>query len=205
MAESYHTANLGGTACLTPSPEDGPRPYTEALAVLRAAEEFGLQSVAKRAVYELTCSQDFWTAIEADRASVDISDGVLYQVGFMRYKLRHRWEAVLSDAPRTTLWRVTWGRVTRGRATSCHPLLRGTLGRGCVRREGNMRTRAWSTTMQRSAQNSRGIWDPLRHDVFARLDESDLQQWCSCCIREWETKLKRQREDWWTYWMKVRI
>lgn len=113
MAESYHTTNLGGTACLTPSPEDGPRPYTEALAVLRAAEEFSLQSVAKRAVYELTCSQDFWTAIEADRASVDISDGVLYQVGFMRYKLRHRWEAVLSDAPRTTLWRVTWGRVTR--------------------------------------------------------------------------------------------
>lgn len=49
MAESYQTANLGSIARHTPSPDDGPRPYTEALAALRAAEEFGMQSVAKRA------------------------------------------------------------------------------------------------------------------------------------------------------------
>ncbi|EIW51942.1 uncharacterized protein TRAVEDRAFT_53936 [Trametes versicolor FP-101664 SS1] len=194
MAESYQTANLGGIGRHTPSPDDGPRPYTEALAALRAAEEFGLQSVAKRAAYELTCSEDFWTALVTDRASVDISQDVLVGVYNMRTMLKALWADALRSPPRMPgLYQYAH--------TSCHPLLRQTLGQGCARREGAKRMEAWRAMLEDTRQRAEGAWDPLRYNIFARMDELHLKQWCSCCIREWETDLKRRREEWWTRWM----
>ncbi|KAI9070281.1 hypothetical protein FKP32DRAFT_7804 [Trametes sanguinea] len=170
-------------------PDPGTHTYTEALTAIQLANEHNVPGVLKRAFYELMSSAEFWVALKAGpEAAIGLSEETLLKLERERDALAREWNRVVFRPPRYKALTMT---------SKCHPLSYGSLWRGCKQKRSGRRKEAWEVMMTQSEEAEAGQYDPLRYDVFARMADELKEQWCTCCIREWETVLAEKREKWW--------
>ncbi|KAI0327425.1 hypothetical protein GY45DRAFT_1257110 [Cubamyces sp. BRFM 1775] len=168
-------------------PDDAPHSFQEALDMIQVGRNYGLPSVLKRAHYELLSSREFEDLVKKDPGAFGFSRSEIKRLSRAQGKLMFAWHRTIKKPPRDSIWR----------GSHCHPLARSPFPFGCKQQHGAIRRSAWRDMMNETGEAKEGARDPLRYNVFLRMDERRSSQWCSCCVREWEKVLAERREEWW--------
>ncbi|KAI0672004.1 hypothetical protein C8Q78DRAFT_1077592 [Trametes maxima] len=169
-------------------PEDTPRPYTDALAILRLPPRHS-GALQKRALYELLAAPAFWAAYAADRAQLGLPSARLLDLADARHALQRLWRAALAVSPREGA----------DRRSVCHPVGRaGIAPEWCRQAEyGRGRGIAWRSMLAEGGDVEKGEGDPMRYDLVGGLGERARERWCRWCLGEFEDRLADERMKWW--------
>ncbi|CDO68431.1 hypothetical protein BN946_scf184707.g12 [Trametes cinnabarina] len=189
--ESYRVLKMKAAREISGSYADsGKHTYQEALAAIRLGREYDIPGVIKRASYELASSAEFGDAVLADPdVAIGLSEVEIQTIQEMRTALAEWWWEAILTPPRYN---------ADTKITKCHRLSLTSLPFGCKQRGSEKRTKGWKAMMTDSGEAEAGQYDPFRYDVFLRMRDDRKTQWCTCCIREWETMLAEKRAQWWT-------
>ena len=164
------------------------RSYEDAIRMVQLSRQFKIPGVLKRAFYELVSSHEFWGAVAADIACVDLREEDITVLLKARLWLAEKWQDFLFVAP----------NAERTGRPKCEEQMRGN-GQvklcGIPHDEG--RDPSWAWSMVKGGHLKLGALDPLRYNVVERGEEDLKLAWCDACLQTKEDEWKDKRVEWW--------
>lgn len=175
-------------ASLSPSSADPDvkRPYHDAIHIVLFARRHHIPELLKRAFYELLASSDFWTALNANRKQIKLTEDDLLRLYNTRFVLQQRWRDAVVVAPFTD---ADGKSACRAEGYSC--------AQYHSRYHTFDRPQEWRGMLMQSGCVEAGTEDPMRYDILSGLTEEQRKRWCRGCLKAWEDTLTARRAEWW--------
>ena len=146
--------------------------FQEAIYIVQLSRLFDIPGVRKRAFYELSSSQEFWSALATDRQSIKLPEADIIRLYDARLALGQMWRRFVWEAP--------------GKDDKLRCLSGPHWSPGACRFDSTERSTKWIASMKDLGEVEAGEMDPLRYNVIEHRQTELVKHWCVACLESKE-------------------